>query len=532
MTASLAAQLADEQTAKHRQFVRAGARSRYVLVAVGMGLLAAVKLAGLIAIGWLFILVAFALFLAATWGLAHIVGRTAYQSWYAGLHLALGTIIISTILYGVGPTGHVLYAAYLIGPAQAAFHLGKRDAWIALAGNVAGFAIITALQAPAWSWGVFAQEALVLVFVGVGLIPWIDRIVQRLRHARAALAELEGGDLRVRLDDPEADELGHLGVSVTRTAQGLGIMVRGVLDQAQSLAAMAQQLAASAEELQAAAQEVAATTQTLSEGTGRQQELIGYGREGAEAVEGVAGSLHRSAQEAEQKVADIAKSAGRHGEEIARAGSLLVALVGHLDKVAEAGAALDQGAREVGKLVDGIGRIANQTDLLALNAAIEAARAGEHGLGFRVVASEVRVLSEQAARATEEVRRRTQATQGQMATLLAAMREGREAAEGVGDVSDAVRRALDAILADLQTTLEFATAFAAATETQTQRTREITRRMVQAGEIAASAAQGAQQTSAATEQQIASLGELTTTSQHLAQAAGRLTETVRRFRLD
>jgi len=60
----------------------------------------------------------------------------------------------------------------------------------------------------------------------------------------------------------------------------------------------------------------------------------------------------------------------------------------------------------------------------------------------------------------------------------------------------------------------------------------VVRQMEEVAGIADSAAQGAEQTSAATEQQIASLGELTTTSQHLSVAAARLTETMQRFNVN
>jgi methyl-accepting chemotaxis protein len=108
-----------------------------------------------------------------------------------------------------------------------------------------------------------------------------------------------------------------------------------------------------------------------------------------------------------QAVAAAVEELSATGAEISRrvSDSILIAerAVTEADRTNGTVQGLADAADKIGKVIDMINHIAGQTNLLALNATIEAARAGDAGRGFAVVASEVKNLASQTAKATEEI---------------------------------------------------------------------------------------------------------------------------------
>jgi len=170
--------------------------------------------------------------------------------------------------------------------------------------------------------------------------------------------------------------------------------------------------------------------------------------------------------------------------------------------------ALADTTEKVGEVIRMISDIADQTNLLALNATIESARAGEAGRGFAVVANEVKGLSGQTGRATEEIVQ-------QVEEIQAATKEAEVSMESIAKVIDKVD--------------EISTAIAAAMEEQGAATQEIARNVQEASSGTAEVTRSISQVSQASQEAGAASGEVTSAAEELSRQSEMLKTEVSGF---
>ena len=193
------------------------------------------------------------------------------------------------------------------------------------------------------------------------------------------------------------------------------------------------------------------------------------------------------------------------------------ALVSEVERTAGAINKLEQESNNIGKVLDVIRDIADQTNLLALNAAIEAARAGEQGRGFAVVADEVRVLAQRSSESTSEIREIIERLQGEARDAVQVMQSGRgKAQESVVQAAGA-GTALETITTNVSGITAMNMEIAVTAEQQSSVAEEVNKNIININTIAQETADGAEQTTQA--------------SGELAKLAVRLQDLVGQFKV-
>lgn len=142
-----------------------------------------------------------------------------------------------------------------------------------------------------------------------------------------------------------------------------------------------------------------------------------------------------AAEELSTSIAEISRQVG----ESTRVTQSAVEEVKRTDQTVSS---LSEAATQIGDVVKLIQDIAEQTNLLALNATIEAARAGEAGKGFAVVASEVKNLATQTARATEEISKKIVTVQNVSQESVSAIRNIGKTIDRISEVSEIISTAV------------------------------------------------------------------------------------------
>jgi methyl-accepting chemotaxis protein len=148
-----------------------------------------------------------------------------------------------------------------------------------------------------------------------------------------------------------------------------------------------------------------------------------------------------------QTVAAAAEELSASGQEISRqlahSASIAQSAVAQAGRTNAMVEGLLEATQKIGEVMGLIQNIAGQTNLLALNATIEAARAGEAGRGFAVVAGEVKALSTQTAKATEEIAEQIQAIRDATGTTAEAIREIGTTIGKIDEIATAIATAVE-----------------------------------------------------------------------------------------
>ena len=326
---------------------------------------------------------------------------------------------------------------------------------------------------------------LVLATALTVLFAWLltRSITLPIAQALDAAEHIAEGNLTQSIKIDGDDEAGRL-------LRAMNKMQEKLRDTLQRISGSATQLASAAEELNAVTDESA---RGLTQQNNEIEQAATAVNEMTSAVEEVA----RNAVSTSEASKNATASAGDGRDLVQETVSAIERMSGDVQGTATLIGALAEESRDIGKVLDVIRGLADQTNLLALNAAIEAARAGEAGRGFAVVADEVRALAHRTQQSTSEIERMIGSIQAGTEQAVDSMRNSTERAESTLNIAKGAGMSLDTINSAIIEINERNLVIASAAEEQAQVAREVDRNLVNIRDLSVQSATGASQTSAA-----------------------------------
>ncbi|MHC8389823.1 methyl-accepting chemotaxis protein [Pseudomonas sp. MDT2-39-1] len=317
------------------------------------------------------------------------------------------------------------------------------------------------------------------------LFAWLltNSITKPIANALSAAEEIAEGNLTRPITVDGEDEAGRLLLAMSKMQDKLR-------DTLQRISGSATQLASAAEELNSVTDESA---RGLTQQNNEIEQAATAVNEMTSAVEEVA----RNAVSTSEASKNATTSAGDGRDLVQETVSAIERMSADVQSTATLIGDLANESRDIGKVLDVIRGLADQTNLLALNAAIEAARAGEAGRGFAVVADEVRALAHRTQQSTSEIERMIGSIQSGTEHAVDSMRNSTERAESTLNIARGAGLSLDTINSAIVEINERNLVIASAAEEQAQVAREVDRNLVNIRDLSVQSATGANQTSAA-----------------------------------
>ncbi|WP_137225981.1 methyl-accepting chemotaxis protein [Shewanella sp. MEBiC00475] len=314
----------------------------------------------------------------------------------------------------------------------------------------------------------------------------IRSIIKPVQDITDVISSIEKSkDLSMRCDESGNDELSKIAYHFNQMVMTFQELIQQVNE---SVTAMNE-----------SCQELSRNAMTASEGVLRQlneTDMV------ATAVTEMGSTIDEIAKNTE-----LAASKASQTNENAQSGQQGVALTVQnitllAEKLADSAAVVTELERDsitIGRVLDVIKGIADQTNLLALNAAIEAARAGEQGRGFAVVADEVRTLALRTQTSTQEISSIISTLQARTHSIVDLMQESQQQGQESAEQAAIAGEVLRTITNDVTNIMDMSTQIAAAIEEQSMVAAEVSKNVVVIRDIADESSHAAEENAAASD---------------------------------
>ncbi|MCD5988221.1 methyl-accepting chemotaxis protein [Pseudomonas sp. CDFA 553] len=334
--------------------------------------------------------------------------------------------------------------------------------------------------------------AVLALLLGIFAAIIITRQITRpLQQTLEVVNRIASGDLTHTITITRRDELGVLQQGIQRMGATLRDLISGIRDGVTQIAS--------------AAEELSAVTEQTSAGVNNQKIETD---QVATAMQEMSATVHEVARNAEQAsvAAANADTQARDGDKVVgEAITQIEKLASEVLRSSDAMTLLEQESDKIGKVMDVIKAVAEQTNLLALNAAIEAARAGEAGRGFAVVADEVRGLAQRTQQSTEEIESLIAGLQNGTRQVSQIMLGSRALTDNSVALTRKAGTSLESITQTVSSIQAMNQQIAAAAEQQSSVADEISRSIVNVRDVCEQTAEASEET-AASSVELARLG--------------------------
>ncbi|WP_338512357.1 methyl-accepting chemotaxis protein [Pseudomonas trivialis] len=340
------------------------------------------------------------------------------------------------------------------------------------------------LRSSAMNWMIGGIVLAFIIAITVGLL--ITRLITRpIAQAVESAQRIAKGDLTHAILTDRTDEAGQLLMAIADMQSGLKSTLL-------EIANASDQLASAAEELSAVTDE---STRSLTRQNDEIQQAATAVNQMTAAVDEVASNAVSTSEASSQATTEAEEGQQQVEQAVSGMSSMVVEINDSTQSVAD----LANQVREIGKVIDVIRGIADQTNLLALNAAIEAARAGEQGRGFAVVADEVRALAHRTQTSTVDIEKMIGEVQIGADDAVAAMNKSLTWANNTQTLAQNAGHALQRITSSVAKINERNLVIASASEEQAQVAREVDRNLLNIQDLSTQTAAGANQTNASSQ---------------------------------